>query len=135
MEIAALTTFLAPFLPRLLAGAGDVVESAAREVGGEAWEHAKGLWARLRGKVAEREGAAEAAADVAARPDDPRAVGALELQLEKVLAADPALAADVARLWEEAQKAGVVAATGDRSVAVGGNVSQSTIVTGDQNTV
>jgi hypothetical protein len=132
VDVAALTSFLAPFLPSLVGGA---LEDAARRRGAEAWEHAKRLWGRLRGTVEERAGAAEAAADVAARPDDPRAVGALELQLEKVLDADPVLAADVRRLWEEAQRAGVVAAVGDRSVAVGGDVSGSVIVTGDHDTV
>ena len=131
MDIAALTAFLAPFLPTFLA---ETVADAARTHGGEALEHAKRLWERLRGGVEEREAAAEAAADVAARPEDPRAVSALELQLEKLLERDPELAAEVGRLWEEAQRAGVVAA-GERSVAVGGDVSGSVVVTGDQNTV
>jgi hypothetical protein len=134
VEIAALTSFLAPFLPHLLSAGENLVHGAARELSGDAWEHAKKLWGKLRGKVDEREGAREAAEEVAKAPEDPRAVGALELQLEKVLAADPALLAEVTRLWEEAQKAGVVAATGDRSIAVGGD-AQGVFVTGDQNTV
>ena len=135
MEIAALTAFLAPFLPHLIAGGGKLVEGAVEGAGREAYEHAKRLWGRLRGKVEEREPAAEAAAEVAARPDDPRALGALELQLEKLLAADQELAADLERLWQDAKRAGVVAATGDRSIAAGGNVSGSVFITGDQNTV
>jgi hypothetical protein len=135
VEIAALTSFLAPFLPKLLAAGEKLVDAAVEDVGKDAWAHAKRLWGRLRGKVEERPGAAEAAADAAARPDDPRAVAALELQLEKILAGDAQLAADVTALWEEAQRSGVVAATGERSVAAGGDVTGSTLITGDQNTV
>jgi ubiquinone/menaquinone biosynthesis C-methylase UbiE len=41
---------------------------------------------------------------------------------------------DVTRLWGEAKAAGVtVTASGDRSVAIGGNVSGSVIVTGHRN--
>ena len=135
VEIAALTTFLAPFLPHLLAAGENIVQGAAKQLSGEAWEHAKRLWGKLRGKVDERESAREAAEEVAKAPEDPRAVGALELQLEKLLAADPALLAEVTRLWEDAQRAGVVAATGDRSIAIGGDASSSVFITGDQNTV
>ncbi|HEX8085144.1 MAG TPA: hypothetical protein VF529_12710 [Solirubrobacteraceae bacterium] len=135
MEIAALTSFLAPFLPKLLAAGEMLVAGALDEAGTDAWEHAKRLWGRLRGKVEGRPGAAEAAADAAARSDDPRALGALQLQLEKILAGDAQLAADVTALWEEAQRSGVVAAMGDRSVAISGDVRGSTLITGDQNTV
>ena len=135
MEIAALTSFLAPFLPHLLQAGGNLAEEAGRKLGGEAWEHAKKLWGRLQGKLEEREAAREAAEDVAQRPDDERARGALELQLEKLLAADPDLARELASLWEDAKRAGVVAAVGERSIAVGGDVSGSTFVTGDQNTL
>lgn len=129
MEIAALTSFLAPCLPILLR-AGD---AAAAKVGAEALEYGKRLWAKLRPKVEAKPAAAEAAQDVAAAPEDPRALAALELQLEKLLAQDDELAAAVARVWDEARAAGVVAA-GERSVAVGGDVS-GIIVTGDDNTV
>lgn len=133
MEIAALTSFLAPFLPHLLQAGGNLAEEAGRKLGGEAWEHAKRLWGRLRSSD-EGDAVGAAAGDVAQRPGDERAIGALELQLEKLLAADPDLARELAALWEEAKGAGVVAAVGERSVAVGGDVS-GTIVTGDQNTV
>ncbi len=40
------------------------------------------------------------------------------------------------RLWEEISAAGVtITASGDRSVAIGGNVSGSAIITGDRNVV
>jgi hypothetical protein len=130
MEIAALTAFLAPFLPYLVRAGQTAAEEAGKTFGAEAWRHAQRLWDRLRPKVDEEPAAEAAVAEVASRPDDERAQAFLELQLEKLLAADGALAADVARLWAEAQAANVVVATGERSVAVGRDVS-GTIVTGD----
>ncbi|HOT90916.1 MAG TPA: hypothetical protein PLJ78_13160 [Anaerolineae bacterium] len=42
----------------------------------------------------------------------------------------------IARLWDEAEAAGVtVSASGNRSVAIGGSVSGSVIVTGDKNEI
>jgi hypothetical protein len=57
---------------------------------------------KLRPKVEEKEATKEAVADVAARPDDERARAALELQLEKLLAHDPKMMAEIASIWEEA---------------------------------
>ena len=131
MEIAALTAFLAPFLPYLLRAGERAAGEAADALGDAAWKHAQALWARLRGKVAEKPAAEEAASDVAAAPDDPRRRAALELQLEKLLTADQTLAADVERLWGEAKAAGVTIASGDRAVAIGGSASGAVIVTGD----
>ena len=74
--------------------------------------------------------AKEAAEDVAAAPDDDRAKAALELQLEKLLSGDPALAAELKALWDEGVAAKIVSASGDRSIAVGGNAS-GIFITGD----
>jgi hypothetical protein len=134
MDISLLSSFLAPFLPYLVRNAEDLGEDVAKKLGAEAWGFARRIWGRLRPKVDERPAAQEAAADVAAKADDPRALGALELQLEKLLAADAQLAEDVARLFAEAEEAGVVA-SGERAVAIGGDVTSSTVVTGDQNTI
>jgi len=133
MEIAALASFLAPLLPSLLHAGQSTLDDVVSRVGAEAVKHAEGLWARLWPKIQEKPAAEEAARDVADRPQDARAQGALELQLEKLLASDTGLAADVERLWEDAKAAGVVA-VGERSVAVGGDVS-GTIVTGDGSSV
>jgi hypothetical protein len=129
MDAAALTTFLAPFLPALLNAGQAVLDTAAGRAGAEALEHGRRLWQRLRPKVEESPAAEQAAARVAASPDDRRWRTALELQLEELLAQDPVLANEIAELWESAHASGVVAA-GARSVAVRGNVS-GTIVTGD----
>lgn len=68
-------------------------------------------------------------------PEDPRALGALELQFERLFAADPTLGAEVSRLWAQAQAEGIVRGGGERSVTVGGSVQGSTIITGDSNTI
>lgn len=133
MDLSALTAFLAPCLPILLKAGQGVAEELTAGVGAEAAEHARRLWERLRGKIAAKPAAEEAALDVAERPDDGRALAALELQIEKLLAEDEALAAEIEQLWEAAKSAGVVAA-GERSVAVGRDAG-GTIVTGDSNTI
>jgi hypothetical protein len=134
MEVAALTAFLAPFVPYLVKGGEKLATEVGQTLGREGLEHAKRLWAKLRAGVEDDASATAAAEKVAERPQDTRAQGALELALEDLLAADPALAHDVAELWSQVPP-GVVAAVGERSVAVGGDVSGSTIVTGDSNVI
>jgi len=95
------------------------------------------VWQRLRhGPTAESTAVEIAARDVVERPDDLDAAAALRLQLRKLLEADPALAAELGVLVEEGRRTGVLTvAAGARSVAVGGDLSDSVIVTGDDNTV
>lgn len=135
MDLAALAAFLTPCLPYLLRSGEHVAEEASRALGSEVWEHAKRLWSRLRGPIEDRPAGAEAAADAAAHPDDDRRRTALELTLEKVLGEDEALARDVERLWQEARSSQAVIAAGDGSLAIGGNVEGSTVVSGDGNIV
>ncbi len=120
--------FLAPYLPHLLKAAA---EESGKRLTGAAWEKAQALWERLRGK----DEVVKAAAAVVEDPADPDTEAALRLQLKKALRDDPALAAAVARLWDAAQAAGVNVTASGRSVAVGGDVSGSVIITGDQSTV
>ncbi len=138
MDIQALaknvTEFLAPLLPALLHGAAGEM---GKEVGNAILKKAKLLWDKLRPKVETSPAAQEAIADVAANPQNERAKTALLWQMEKLLAADPTLAAEINRLWGEIAATGgtTVIASGDRSVAIGGNVSGSTIITGNGNKV
>ncbi len=132
-DVAALLT---PFLPYLLKAGERAAEETGKKLGGDAWEKAKALWGKLRAKVETRPAAQEAVQDVADHPDDEDAQAALRLQLRKILAEDEALAAEVARLWQETEAARVtVIASGERSVAIGGDVHGSVIVTGDENTI
>jgi hypothetical protein len=123
----ALVALLAPVLKGLLGDATDALEDAGRRGSAEAVAAARKVWKRLGPSVEGRPAAVEAAQDVAARPDDERARGALELQLEKILAAEPALARELEQLVAEARRsAGDVIFEGpvraDRGGVVAGRV-------------
>jgi len=134
LQIDELLRFLTPFLPYLLKVGEKAAEEAGKKLGEAAWDRAKALWAHLRPKVEAKPTAQEAVQEVAAHPDDKDAQAALRLQLRKILAEDEDFVTEVARLWEEAKAVGVtVIASGDRSVAIGGDVSGSVFVTGDPN--
>lgn len=133
-------TFLAPFLPYLLKAGEGAAEEADKKIGekagGGAWEKAKDLCAKLRPRAEAKHAAQEAVQEVAAAPEDEDARAALRLQLKKLFAEDESLAKEVSEMQGQLRQAGVnVAAIGDRSVAIGGNVSGSTIVTGNENKV
>ncbi len=135
---AQLVQFLAPYLPYLLKGLKLAGQEAAKKLGEKAseqgFEQAKALWDKLRPKVEANPAALEAATDVAAHPNDEDALAALRLQLKKLLAEDESLAQELARLLEQTRPAGPnVIASGERSVAIGGSVNGSVIVTGDKN--
>ena len=140
MEVAALTAFLAPLLPHLLKVGGRLGEVTADKVGDDVVGFAQRLWDKLRGKVEAKDAANEAAQDVAHDPDDEDLRTALKVQLKKLLAEDPELAAEVGRLWDEAQAAGApsivttVTASGAGSVAIGRDATGTHITTGERPT-
>jgi hypothetical protein len=134
----ALTIFLAPLLPYLVKAGEKGAEQLGEKLGAGAWEKVKALWGRLKPKMEAKEAAREAVDDVAANPESSGAKNSLEHQLQKLLSADPALAAEVAKLLAEikgdttyqaalqgdgaiAQGEGAVAA-GKGGIAVGGDV-------------
>ncbi len=136
MDISTLAqnivTFLAPFLPSLLKAGEKAAEELGKKAVDEAWEQAKALWERLRRK----KNVEQVAQTAAALPDNQALRDALREEIARALQEDGALRQEVARLWGEAEAAGVtVTASGDRSVAIGGSVSGSTIVTSDRNKV
>ena len=136
MEVAALTAFLAPFLGALLSAGREALTDAAERGGEAALEHAERLWDRLRGKIAEQPDAEQAARKLAGRPSSSRRRHALAEQLETLLAKDPELKAELGVLFEHAKAAGVVAvASGDRSAAIAGDVSNSVVILGDDASV
>ncbi|HMH41864.1 MAG TPA: tetratricopeptide repeat protein [Pyrinomonadaceae bacterium] len=127
----AVTTTLAPALPYLLKAGGKAGEEAAKKIGGDTWEWAKDLWSRLRPKVEANPAALQAAHEVALTPDDADVQAILRVQLKKLLSQDQALAGEAERWFEKAKAAGATAiASGERSVAIGGDVSGSNIITG-----
>jgi hypothetical protein len=131
LDIAALAhqlvTFLAPFLPFLKQAGGKVAEEAGKKLGEGAFDRAKTLWGKLSPHVKKKEAAQEAVQDLATRPEDARARGAVELQVEKILAAEPALAGELAELLKAAgPRATWVQAGANSAVAVGdGSVAAS----------
>lgn len=130
MDVSLLGSILAPCLGFLLAGANAAAAQIGTDVGKDVLESAKRLWAKLRPHIEVRPSALEAARDVADAPDDKDALTAFEWQLRKLLRDQPGLEDELAPILADAIASGVVAA-GTRSVAVGGNVSGSVIITGD----
>jgi len=127
-----LVQFLAPFLPYLLKASEKAAEEAGKKLGADAWERAKVLWNKLRDK----EKVARVAETAAALPDNQALREALREEIARALAEDKTLAAELVRAMQEIKTAGVtVTALGERSVAIGGSVSGSTIITGDRNKV
>ncbi|GAA3446535.1 hypothetical protein [Planomonospora venezuelensis] len=131
MDIAALVSYLAPLLPQLLNIAAGTGDGGGQEGPG----FGQRIWERLRGRVEERPAASEAVNDVAENPDDEELRTVLKVQLKKLLAEDPGLAAEIGRIFDEARSAGVagtvttVTASGQGSVAIGRDVSGSRITT------
>ncbi|GLZ07199.1 hypothetical protein Acsp03_46650 [Actinomadura sp. NBRC 104412] len=135
MDIAALVSLLAPLLPQLLnlaAGQGDAADGDREGFG-------RRIWDRLRGRVEESPAAHEAVRDLADDPEDEDLRTVLKVQLKKLFNEDPELAREVGRLLDEARAAGAagtvtnVTASGQGSIAIGRDVSGSTISTGGQN--
>jgi hypothetical protein len=124
------TVVLSPCLPYLLKLGDKAAEEAAKKVGGEVWEVAKKLWHKLSPVIATNVAATEAVEDVASAPDDADTVAALRRQLVKLFSGQPDIAAEVSKLIESAGPATrSVIASGHGAVAVGGNMTGSTVVT------
>src|ERR1017187_10031545 len=105
-----LTVFLAPLLPKLL---DQTLIGAGREAGKKTLDQSlawgQRLWEKLRPRVEAKEAAREAAEDVSAHPQDDDAQVVLRRQIEKLLKADEALAAQVASLCLQAAGEGITA--------------------------
>ena len=130
----AVTTFLIPALPYLLSLSGKAVEKASESLGSDLWEGAKSLWHKLLPKVEAKPGALDAAKDLADAPEDKDYQTALRVHLKKILEGDEIFAKEIKQILDKAEAAGVnIKQQGDRNVAIGGNVSGSTIITGDNN--
>jgi hypothetical protein len=114
------TSLLVPLLPALESAGGKVAEEMSQKVGDSLWEGAKALWGKLRPRVEAKESGREAVAKVIERPADSRARGALELQVEDLLAADASFATEIAKLIEAAgPRAEWAHLVGDGAIAQG----------------
>lgn len=136
MDIAqlvySLATFLTPFLPYLLKAGEQVAEEAGKKFGAAAWDNAKTLWSKLRARVEAKPAAKETVRDVAQDPSNEDAQAALRFQLRKLLADDETLAGELTQWQADAQRTGVITASGNRSSGVG-DITDSIIITGDRN--
>jgi hypothetical protein len=104
---AELARFLLPFLPALVRAGGTVVDTVAdataARLGKEAQARLAALWRRLWPRVERSPSVQEAVEDAASHPEDARREAALSLSLEKLLAADPAFAEEIAELLQSAR--------------------------------
>jgi len=133
---SSLTTALVPLLPYLLKAGEKAAEETGKAVAGQSLEWGKSLWSKLKSKIEAKPDALEAAQEIAQSPEDQDAQAALRRHLRKLLTEDQSLAEEVSRWLEQGKAAGItVTASGERSVAIGGDVKGSTIVTGDGNMV
>jgi hypothetical protein len=125
-----LVSILSPFLPKLAAGAAGQLQ----EHGGEL---ARQLWKHLEPKTKNRPALDEAIKDVASAPKDEDSQAALRVQLRKLLQDDPTLRQELDSALQQAgaTTTTTVTASGERSVAIGGNVTGSTLITGDRNRI
>ena len=134
MDIQRIATAAMALLSPYLTKAGEVL---AKEAGEELVEKASALHQAIKAKF---KGDAYAEQTLARLEEKPKAKGrqaALREVLAEKLEEDPNFAQVVRRLLKEAKAADTrnVIAFGERSVAVGGDVSGSTIITGDGNII
>jgi len=133
---SSLTTILVPLLPYLLKAGEKAAEETGKSVGSHTLEWAKSIWSKLQPKVEAKPLALEAAQDAAETPDDEDTKATLRRQFKKLLEEDKSLAEEVHQWLEKGKAQGItVTASGDRSVAIGGDVTGSQIITGDRNRV
>ena len=127
---ASAITILTPYLAK----AG---ESFAAKAGEKLLEKAGALYQSIKDKFKGDHDAELTLTQVEAKPDSKARMSALEEVLTEKMKVDPNFAATVNRLIEEAKAADgrKVIAFGERNIAVGGDVSGSTFITGDSNQI
>ena len=130
-----LVQVLTPFLPYLIKAGEGLGTRTAQHLEDASWDLASKLWGRLGPKLEARPAGREAAADLAAQPEDEDAQAALRVQLRKLLQDEPALQQELVALLKEAggSSTTTVTVSGNRAVGIGRDVQGSTIITGDQN--
>lgn len=130
--MSELEAVLADALPMMSAAVGAYGAGVLSRVEDAAADATVGLGRRLLHRVWHRSAQPEAlqgaVAELAQAPADPDALAGLRLQLRKVLAQDSQLLAEIAGMLPA--RGAVATASGERSVAVGGNNS-GIVSTGD----
>jgi urease accessory protein UreF len=130
---------LLPYLPYLLKGikkAGELATAASQKLGEVQWDVVLKVWDRLRPTVEKQPEVKERLEEVAENKEDPDAETMLAWELRKVLAELPEKEVqEVHNLIQQTRsETRTVTASGERSVAIGGDASNATISTGDHYT-
>jgi urease accessory protein UreF len=128
---------LLPYLPYLLKGAkkaGDLATQVGQKLGEVNWDVVIKVWDKLRPQVEKQPEVKERLEEVAERKEDPRAETLLAWELEKILENLPSKdLQDIHNLIQQSQvETRTTIASGERSVAIGGDASNAQITTGDQ---
>lgn len=134
--VAAVAALLMPFLPELTTAGEEAAKVVGRKAGETACRFAVKLWQLIWPKAQSDPEMNQAVQEALQSPRDEDRLMALEECLQKLLARDHELAQKLSQIVAEARQAGAVTmASGERSVAIGRDVSGGTIVTGDGNAV
>ena len=132
---AAVAAALVPASPFLVDEApGLAPGEAGPGLAAGALDLAQALWSRLRPRVEANAAARQTMLQVAQNPRAPHAEAGLGFQLQALLAADAGLAQELASVLRDGTRGGAapqVIAAGERSVAIGGKLQNSTISMGD----
>lgn len=132
--VAAAATLLMPFLPALAVAGEEAAKAIGKKAGEAACRSAVKLWQLVWPKAQADPEINQTVQEALRLPHDEDRLRALEECLQKLLARDHELAQKLGQVVAEARQAGAVTmASGERSVAIGGDVSGGTIITGDGN--
>jgi hypothetical protein len=113
-------------------------KSFAKKAGEALERKAETLYQSIKNKLAGDKDAEQTLAQVEAKPESKARQSSLEEVLIEKMQADSDFAMIIDRLVQEAHAADtrkIINITGDRNIAVGGNVNGSTFITGDNNRV
>src|SRR5262249_24543606 len=112
--------YLIRYLPQLIEAGkfvgGKALEKIVGNTADEAWKFAKPWFGKLMGRIEESPTALPLAEKVALNPDNQKYQTALEVQLEDILSANPALAEEIAGLLDQAERENITVRQGNRSV-------------------
>ncbi len=102
MDVAILTTFLAPCLPFLLKKVGEpALSAAATKLGQDTWDKATAIWKKLYPPVEAEAAANIAATKLAEKPDSEVWKAALQEELETLFKKDQGLADIIAKILQD----------------------------------
>jgi len=131
-DLVSLSQQFVQYLPLVLEGGKFMLEKAAsklsEELGKDALEKLKAIWARLKKKPRVE----QAVQACSALPGNQAMQQALVEEIARALREEPTLAEELRGVFASVKH---VHASGARSVAIGGDVKGSVIITGDQNVV